>query len=124
MLIFSFDIDKRSMYDSNTPLKWIEFCEFSEFLETFKIKGIVEKTLLEPKNLPDKISILRLDTDFYESTKIELEILYPKLSEGGYCIIDDYALSGCNAAVNDYRTKYKINSEIKKIDWTGIYWQK
>lgn len=67
------------------------------------IKGIVEKTLLEPKNLPDKISILRLDTDFYESTKIELEILYPKLVSGGFLIIDDYGhFRGCRKAVDEY----------------------
>ena len=67
------------------------------------IKGIVEKTLLEPKNLPDKISILRLDTDFYESTKIELEILYPKLVPGGFLIIDDYGhFKGCRKAVDEY----------------------
>ena len=67
------------------------------------IKGIVEKTLLEPKNLPDKISILRLDTDFYESTKIELEILYPKLVSGGFLIIDDYGhFKGCRKAVDEY----------------------
>ena len=67
------------------------------------IKGIVEKTLLEPKNLPDKISILRLDTDFYESTKIELEILYTKLVPGGFLIIDDYGhFKGCRKAVDEY----------------------
>jgi len=67
------------------------------------IKGIVEKTLLEPKNLPEKISILRLDTDFYESTKIELEILYPKLVSGGFLIIDDYGhFKGCRKAVDEY----------------------
>ena len=54
------------------------------------IEGKVEKTLLYEENLPKKISILRLDTDFYSSTKIELEILYPRLVSGGICIIDDY----------------------------------
>ena len=72
----------------------------------------------------EKLSILRLDGDMYGSTMECLEILYPKLSHGGYCIVDDYALKGCNAAVNDFRSKYKIDSEIKKIDWTGIYWKK
>ena len=67
------------------------------------IKGIVEKTLLDQKNLPEKISILRLDTDFYESTKIELEILYPKLVSGGFLIIDDYGhFKGCRKAVDEY----------------------
>ena len=54
------------------------------------IKGMVEETLKNAENLPDKISILRLDTDFYESTKVELEVLYPRLVKGGVLIIDDY----------------------------------
>ena len=46
--------------------------------------------MLDKNNLPQKISLLRLDTDFYESTKIELEKLYPLLVKGGFLIIDDY----------------------------------
>ena len=67
------------------------------------IKGPVEKTLLNNENLPDKISLLRLDTDFYESTKIELEILYPKVIKGGFLIIDDYGhWKGSRKAVDEY----------------------
>ena len=67
------------------------------------IKGDVKKTLLNNQNLPDKISILRLDTDFYESTKIELEKLYSKLSVGGILIIDDYgSWKGSRKAVDDF----------------------
>ena len=67
------------------------------------IKGRVENTLLEEKNLPEKISILRLDTDWYESTKIELEVLYPRLMSGGFLIIDDYGhFKGCRKAVDEY----------------------
>lgn len=67
------------------------------------IEGAVEKTLAKPENLPDKISILRLDTDWYESTKIELEVLYPRLSAGGVLIIDDYGhYTGARKAVDDY----------------------
>jgi O-methyltransferase len=70
------------------------------------IKGKVEDTLLNNKNLPEKISLLRLDTDFYESTKIELEILYPLLSKGGVLIIDDYgSWKGAKKAVDEYFQK-------------------
>ena len=73
------------------------------------IKGDVRNTLINNQNLPDKISILRLDTDFYDSTKIELEILYPKLSKGGYLIIDDYGhFNGCKKAVDEYFKNSKI----------------
>jgi hypothetical protein len=53
--------------------------------------------------LPEKISILRLDTDWYESTKIELEILYPLLEPGGVLIVDDYGhFEGAKKAVDEY----------------------
>ena len=67
------------------------------------IKGRVENTLREEKNLPEKISILRLDTDWYESTKIELEVLYPRLMSGGFLIIEDYGhFKGFRKAVDEY----------------------
>jgi len=50
--------------------------------------------------------------------------LYSKLSSGGFCIIDDYALSGCKLAVDDFRSKHAIVAELKEIDWTGRYWRK
>jgi hypothetical protein len=67
------------------------------------IKGPVQETLAEPSNLPEKIAILRLDTDFYDSTKIELEILYPRLQPGGVLIVDDYGeWAGARKAVDEY----------------------
>ncbi len=63
----------------------------------------MEQTLLQEINLPKKISLLRLDTDFYESTKVELEILYPRLVSGGFLIIDDYGhWKGSQKAVDEY----------------------
>ena len=84
------------------------------------IKGDVCKTLREDKNLPNKISLLRLDTDFYESTKIELEILYPRLCRGGVLLIDDYGhFKGCQKAVD----KFFKNSDIvlDDIDYSARY---
>jgi hypothetical protein len=67
------------------------------------IEGDVALTLKNTKNLPSKISILRLDTDFYESTKVELEVLFPLLSDGGILIIDDYGhYEGARRAVDEY----------------------
>lgn len=86
------------------------------------LKGWFKDTL--PQAPINKLSILRLDGDMYGSTMDSLEYLYSKLSKGGFCIIDDYALPGCKSAVDDYRKKYSINSELKKIDWTGRYWRK
>jgi len=86
------------------------------------LKGWFKDTL--PSAPIDKLSILRLDGDLYESTIISLESLYPKLSYGGFCIIDDYGLINCKLAVDDFRMKHKISSKIKKIDYTGAYWRK
>jgi O-methyltransferase len=82
------------------------------------IKGKVENTI--PKNSPEKISILRLDTDWYESTKHELENLFPKLSSGGILIIDDYGhFRGSKKAVDEYFEKNKIKHFLNRIDYTG-----
>jgi O-methyltransferase len=65
------------------------------------VKGKVEDTLVLD-NLPSSIAVLRLDTDFYESTKAELEILLPKVVVGGVLIVDDYgAWAGARKAFND-----------------------
>jgi O-methyltransferase len=85
------------------------------------IKGDVIKTLQDKKNLPKKISILRLDTDFYESTKIELLTLFPLLEEEGILIIDDYGhWNGAKKAVdeffeNNYHFKHVINGSCRMI---------
>jgi len=72
----------------------------------------------------DQIALLRLDGDLYESTMDALTNLYPKLSIGGYVIIDDYGILACEKAVSDYRVKNNINDPIEQIDGAGIYWQK
>jgi len=80
------------------------------------IKGDVMQTLNSEKNLPKKISILRLDTDYYESTLKELEVLYPRLESKGVLIIDDYGFfDGCRKAVDDFfKDKYVIKHYIDK----------
>ena len=84
------------------------------------IKGPVEKTLIKKENLPKKISILRLDTDFYESTKKELEVLYPLLVKNGVLIIDDYGhWKGAKKAVDQY---FKGTfCWLHRVDYTCVY---
>jgi hypothetical protein len=73
------------------------------------IEGKVEDTLLQKSQLPKKIALLRLDTDWYKSTKTELEILYPLLSKGGALIIDDYGhWRGARKAVDEYFKNHKV----------------
>ena len=73
----------------------------------------------------DSISVLRLDGDLYESTIEALGALYPRLSVGGFCIVDDYhAIRACRQAVEDYRKQHSISTPIQEIDGTGILWRK
>ncbi len=73
----------------------------------------------------DRIAVLRLDGDLYESTIQALDALYPRLSPGGFCIIDDYlAVKACEQAATDYRAKHGISAEIVDIDGTGVLWRK
>lgn len=84
------------------------------------IKGKVEDTLRQPNNLPEKIAVLRLDTDWYESTKSELEILYPRLAIGGVLIIDDYGYwDGARRAVTEYFSAPSRGLLLNYIDNTG-----
>lgn len=82
------------------------------------VKGKVESTL--PFQAPNKISLLRLDTDWYESTKHELECLFPLLSKGGVLIIDDYGYwEGARKAVDEYFLENEIMIFLNRIDNTG-----
>jgi O-methyltransferase len=73
----------------------------------------------------EKLAILRLDGDLYSSTMDALVNLYPKLSVGGYVIIDDFgALEVCRKAVDDFRANQHIDAPLTVIDWTGAFWKK
>ena len=82
------------------------------------IEGKVEDTLIS--SMPKSIAMLRLDTDWYESTKIELEMLYPLLVSGGVLIIDDYGhFKGSKKAVDDYFNNIKEKPLLHRIDYSG-----
>lgn len=82
------------------------------------IKGMVEQTI--PSIVPDKIALLRLDTDWYDSTKHEMEHLFPRLAKGGVLILDDYGhWQGARKAVDDYIKKNNIKILLNRIDYTG-----
>jgi O-methyltransferase len=86
------------------------------------LEGWFKDTL--PKAPLDRLAVMRLDGDLYESTLDALEALYPKLSPGGFCVIDDYAIEGARRAVADYRRRHGVTEEIVPIDQTGVYWQR
>lgn len=73
----------------------------------------------------ERLAVLRLDGDMYGSTMEALEALYPKLSVGGYVIVDDYgAIPQCKEAVTDFRARHDIIDPMETVDWTGVYWQR
>lgn len=72
----------------------------------------------------EQLAVLRLDGDLYESTILALEHLYPKLSIGGYVIIDDYNIEPCLQAVSDFRMTHAIGEKIQRIDGSGIFWRR
>ncbi len=98
---------KTTMFQTGYPIKKINF-----------IEGKVEDTL--PNVIPDQIALLRLDTDWYESTRCELEFLFPRLVPGGVLIVDDYGhWEGCRRAVDEYFQQNRISMLLNRIDYTG-----
>ncbi|PWT71921.1 MAG: macrocin O-methyltransferase [Bacteroidetes bacterium] len=98
---------KKNLQSTGYPLEKMHF-----------IKGKVEDTLPEPS--VGKIALLRLDTDWYESTKHELENLYDKLVVGGILIIDDYGhWSGSKKAVDEFIENRGLKIFLHRIDYTG-----
>jgi O-methyltransferase len=82
------------------------------------VKGKVEETI--PATLPERIALLRLDTDWYESTRHELIHLFPRLVPGGVLIIDDYGYwKGARKAVDEYLSENKITILLNRLDDTG-----
>ena len=82
------------------------------------IKGPVEETI--PDNAPERIALLRLDTDWYESTKHELKHLYDRLVPNGIMIIDDYGhWQGAQKAVDEFFEEHSFKPLLNRLDYTG-----
>ena len=100
---------RQNLESTGYPLDQMEF-----------VAGEVEKTLTIENNKPDKISILRLDTDWYESTRVALQQLYPRLQTGGVLIVDDYGhWKGCREAVDEFFCDRGEKLFFNRIDYTG-----
>ena len=82
------------------------------------VRGAVEDTL--PEHSPGPLALLRLDTDWYESTRHEMEHLYPLLQDRGVLIVDDYGLwEGSRRAVDEYLTANSEPLLLHRIDYTA-----
>lgn len=126
------------LYPADTDEKFHEYAELAVSMDAVKdnfmkyglldnqvvfLKGWFKDTL--PNAPIKKLALLRLDGDLYESTIKPLEVLYDKVSIGGYVIVDDYhVVKACKQAVTDFFTSRNIAPEIIEIDGVGIYWQK
>lgn len=99
---------RRLLLESGYPAERLHF-----------VKGPVEETL--PATIPGDVALLRLDTDWYESTLHELTHLYPRLQKGGVLIIDDYGhWDGCRRAVDEYFSRPGTAPVLlQRIDYTG-----
>ena len=86
------------------------------------LKGWFKDTL--PGAPIERLAVLRLDGDLYESTWDALTSLYPKLAPGGFVIVDDYYYESCRQAVHDYRAQHGIGEPIQDIDGLGAYWRR
>jgi hypothetical protein len=87
------------------------------------LKGWFRDTL--PGAPVERLAVLRMDGDLYESTMDALSALYPKVSRGGYVIVDDYGdVPPCRQAVHDYWQRHGIQEEIIQIDQAGVFWMK
>jgi O-methyltransferase len=87
------------------------------------LKGWFKDTL--PKAPIQQLAVIRLDGDMYESTMDGLIHLYPRLSPGGYLIVDDYGVvPSCRKAVEDYRQTHGIKEAIQPIDGWGVFWRR
>lgn len=88
-------------------------------------KGWFQDTLPKDKEKMGKIALLRLDGDWYESTKCCLENLYENVIIGGYIVLDDYGhWEGARRALDEFFAEKKIKPDLIKIDYTGIYFIK
>jgi O-methyltransferase len=86
------------------------------------VKGFFSDTA--PTLPVQKIAVLRMDGDMYESTMVILKNFYSKVEKGGFVIIDDYSLPRCKKAIGDFMHDQGINEEIVRIDQSSAYWRK
>jgi O-methyltransferase len=98
---------RRNMFSTAYPSDRIHFVE-----------GRVEDTL--PGAAPEHVALLRLDTDWYESTRHELDHLFPRLSPGGVLIVDDYGhWKGARQAVDEYFRDHAVPIFLSRVDYTA-----
>ena len=105
------------LYKAYSPLEEVKSNIFNNITKEHSI-SFIKGDICQNKTFPNKIAVLRLDTDWYESTKYELENFYPLVSKNGVIIIDDYGhWAGSRLATDEFINGKNI--DLKEIDYTG-----
>jgi O-methyltransferase len=122
--------------DRGDPLHTIDYLAVSEarVRANFARYGLLDERVRFlagwfKDTLPDapieRLAVMRLDGDLYESTMDALIHLYPKLSPGGFVIVDDYGvMASCRAATQDFRRAQGIQQPLREIDGYGVFWRR
>lgn len=117
-------LDFNGLSQLEVPLEEVEanFSKYGLLSNVEFVKGWFKDTL--PAVAPRlTLSVLRLDGDLYESTMDTLVPLYPRISRGGYVIVDDYNLPPCAKAVDHFRSHNKIRGSLSWVDSACVYWR-
>jgi O-methyltransferase len=119
--------------DTHHEHRWLAVPR-SEVEETFRRYGLLDGQVrfLEgwfadtlPRAPIERLAVMRLDGDMYGSTMDALLALYPKLSPGGYVILDDYeVIPTCRRAVDDFRAAHGVTERLLPVDGNAVYWQR
>jgi len=101
------------------------FARFAHPERLHVVKGWFQDTFPAAEPSIERIAMLHADGDWYESVRLTLETFYPKLSPGGFVVIDDYnGWEGAKIATDEYRAANAIDAPLREVDITAAYWQK
>ena len=119
--------------DTHHAIDYLRVSE-DDVRETFRRYGLLDRQVRFLRGwfrdtLPgapiERLAVLRLDGDMYASTIDALQALYPRVSPGGFVIVDDYgAIPACREATDDYRRMHGVVEPMTQVDWTGVFWRK
>jgi hypothetical protein len=99
--------------------------EFAPWGDLRVMKGWFDETFPVAERQIDDVAVLHADGDWYDSVRLTLEVFYPKISRGGYVVIDDYGeFKGARRATDEFRDSHGIKAPISRSDYTGAYWRK
>ncbi len=130
----SADVDLAMAMDySEARQPWLSF-DLDTVTEHFRRYDLLDENVMFlpgwfadslPSAPVQRLAVLRIDADLYQSTREALESLYDKVSPGGFVIIDDYgAFEACRRAVDAFRGRHGVQAPLRRIDWSGVFWKK